>query len=97
MNSAGSYVVEAYYPVPKVERLCFDATESFHHPGRYINHVARRGNVRLSRPLYIWGKWRIGFLAIRDISAGEDSSTNTWIETASSSGSRKEGWSMVGS
>ena len=72
MNSAGSYVVETFYPIPKVGRLCFDATERFHHPGRYINHVARGGNVRLSRPFFIREKWRIGFLAIRDINAGEE-------------------------
>ena len=45
MNSAGSYVVEPYYAVLKVGRLCFDATERFHHPGRYINGIALGGNV----------------------------------------------------
>ena len=72
LNTAGSYVIETYYSVPKVGRLCFDATERFHHPGRYINHVARGGNVRLSCPFFIRGKWRIGFLALRNISAGEE-------------------------
>ena len=69
MNSAGSYVVETYYPVLKVERLCFDVTERFHHPGRY---VARGGNIRLSCSIFIRGKWRIGFLAIRHINVGEE-------------------------
>ena len=45
MNSAGSYIVEPYYAVPKVGRLCFDATERFHHLGWYINGVARGGNA----------------------------------------------------
>ena len=26
MNSAGSYVVETYYPVPKVGKLCFEVS-----------------------------------------------------------------------
>ena len=69
MNSAGSHVLE---PVPKVGRLCFDATERFHHPGWYINHIARGGNVRLNRPFFIRGKWHIGFLAIRHINVGEE-------------------------
>ena len=71
-NDAGSYTVETYYAVPKVGRLCFDATERYHHPGRYISHVSRGGNLRLSCPFFIPGKWRIGFLAIRDISVGEE-------------------------
>ena len=71
-NDSGSYTVETYYAVPNVGRLCFDATERYHHPGRYINHVSRGGNLRLSRPFFIRGKWRIGFLAIRDISVGDE-------------------------
>ena len=71
-NDSGSYTVETYYAVPHVGRLCFDATERYNHPGRYINHVSRGGNLRLIRPFFIRGKWRIGFLAIRDISVGDE-------------------------
>lgn len=73
LNSAGSYVVETAYRVPEGGgRLMFDATERYHHPGRYINHVARGGNLKLMGPFYIREKWRIGFLSIRDIKAGEE-------------------------
>ena len=37
-----------------------------------LYHVSRGGNLRLSRPFFIRGKWRIGFLAIRDISVGDE-------------------------
>ena len=71
-NDGGCYVVETFYSIPKIGKLCFDATERFHHPGRYINHVGRGGNLRFSRPFLIRGKWRIGFIAIRDIRIGEE-------------------------
>ena len=45
-NDAGSYVVETFYSILKVGKLCFDATEHFHHPGRYMNYVGRDGNLR---------------------------------------------------
>ena len=73
LNSAGSYTVETAYPVPGAGgRLMFDATERFHHAGRYINHVPRGGNLKLMGPYYIRGKWRVGFIAIRDIEEGEE-------------------------
>ena len=73
LNNAGSYVIETAYRVPEGGgQLMFDATERYHHPGRYINHVARGGNLKLMGPFYIREKWRIGFLAIRGIKAGEE-------------------------
>jgi len=71
-NDAASYVVETTYSIPGHQRLCFDATERYHHPGRYINHVARGPNIKLKGPYYIRKKWRIGFIAIRDIREGEE-------------------------
>ena len=71
-NSLGSYIVETKHAVSGFGHLCFDATERFHHPGRYINHVAKGPNVRLTRPFEQRGKVRIGFLALRDIPEGEE-------------------------
>ena len=64
--------VETKYPAPGLGRLCFNATERLHHPGRYINHVAQKPNIKLTRPFEVHGKPRIGFLAFRDIPAGEE-------------------------
>lgn len=50
-------------------RLMFDATEQFHHAGRYTNHVG--GNLKLMGPYYIREKWRVRFIAIRVI-VGEE-------------------------
>ena len=72
LNSLGCYIVETKHSVPGFGHLCFDATERFHHPGRYINHVSKGPNSRLTRPFEVRGKVRIGFLALRDIPEGEE-------------------------
>ena len=71
-NGLGCYIVETQHSVPGFGHLCFDATERFHHPGRYINHVAKGPNARLTRPFEVRGKVRIGFLALTDIPEGEE-------------------------
>ena len=71
-NGLGCYIVETQHAVPGFGHLCFDASERFHHPGRYVNHVAKGPNVRLTRPYEVRGKVRIGFLALRDIPKGEE-------------------------
>ena len=71
-NGRGCYIVETKHSVPGFGQLCFDATERFHHLGRYINHVPKGPNARLTRPFEVRGKVRIGFLALRDIPEGED-------------------------
>ena len=40
-NSLGCFIIETKHAVPGFCHLCFDASERFHHPGRYINHVAK--------------------------------------------------------
>lgn len=47
--------------------------------GRYINHAAGgeagiggQANCRPHRPLFVRGKWRVGFISTRDIKAGEE-------------------------
>ena len=71
-NGLGCYIVETKHSVPGFGQLCFDATERFHHPGRYINHVPKGPNARLTRPFEVRGKVRNGFLALRDIPEGEE-------------------------
>ena len=72
-NTRGMYIMETAFKVdPASGRLCFDATNRLHHPGRYINHVTRGLNLKPSSPQYIRGKWRVGFLALRDIDDGEE-------------------------
>ena len=71
-NGFGCYIIETQHAVPGFGHLCFDASERFHHPGRYINHVAKGPNVCLTRPFEVRGKVRIGFLALRDIPEGEE-------------------------
>ena len=70
-NGEGSYIIESTFSIASEGRICFDATRKFTQIGRYINH-AQRPNAKLTRPFKIRGKWRIGFLAIRDIGVGEE-------------------------
>ena len=71
-NGLGCFIIETQHAVPGFGHLCFDASERFHHPGRYINHVAKGPNLRLTRPFEVRSKVRIGFLALRDIPKGEE-------------------------
>ena len=70
-NGEGSYIIDSSYPIPNEGHLCFDATRKFEQLGRYMNH-AQRANARLSRPFKVRGKWRVGFLACRDIGVGDE-------------------------
>lgn len=67
----GSYIVESQYPIPGVGKLCWDATYYYHQLGRYLNH-AQQANAEITRPFFARGKWRIGFVAIRNIAMGEE-------------------------
>ena len=73
VNGEGSYVFTTASVVSKVNaRLCFDATRRFRHPGRYINHAARGVNLKPCGPVFVKEKWRMGFIALRDIPRGEE-------------------------
>ena len=60
LNNEASCTIEA-----KVQgkKMFFDATRHMDQFGRYINHVARGCNVQPHPPLFVCGKWRIGFYA----------------------------------
>ena len=68
LNGEGCYLLETCYK-PK---LVFDATRCFDQIGRYINHSSSGGNCCYWRPLYVRGKYRVGFVATRHIRAGEE-------------------------
>ena len=70
-NNEGCYVVTSYHPVGGKTRLCWDATRYFHQYGRYLNH-ALHPNAILTCPLFVRGKWRIGFLAAKKINPGDE-------------------------
>ena len=71
LNGEGSYIVESTYAIPGVGRLCWDATRRLHQIGRYLNH-AQCPNAELTRPFFVREKWRIGFMAVRDIMPGDE-------------------------
>ena len=72
-NARVMYTMQTAFEVkPGSGRLCFDATDRFHHPGRYINHVAKRANLKPVKPVFVREKWRVGFFSLRDIEIGEE-------------------------
>lgn len=54
------------------ECVCFDATRNFYSFGRLLNQGSRTANIKMHTSLLIWGKWRVGFYALRDIEEGEE-------------------------
>lgn len=39
---------------------------------RYINHGIKEANLKPHPPVFVSGKYRVGFLATKDIKAGEE-------------------------
>ena len=70
-NNEGVYVVESSHPVGGGTRLCWDATRCLHQTGRYLNH-AQQANAGLTSPVFIRKKWRIGFVACKEIREGDE-------------------------
>ena len=70
-NGEGSYIIASKHPVGGETRLCWDATRYFDQLGRYINH-GKNFNATTTAPRFARGKWRIGFVAVRDIKVGEE-------------------------
>ena len=64
-------IVTSYHPVGGKTRLCWDATRYFHQYGRYLNH-AFHPNAILTSPLFVRGKWWIGYLAAKNINPGDE-------------------------
>ena len=70
-NEEGCYIITSKHPVGYLTKLCWNATRHFHQIGRSINH-AQNPNALLTQPLHVRGKWRVGFLAARDINVGDE-------------------------
>ena len=64
-------IVERSYAILGQGCMCWDATSRYNQIGRYLIHVQKL-NTKLSRPYHVWGKWRIEFVAVRDIEAGDE-------------------------
>lgn len=69
-NDEGCYTMEVQLPDNK-GWLCLDATRNIDSWGRYINHSSRP-NLKKNPPLMVNKKWRVAFLALRDIEEGEE-------------------------
>ena len=67
-NEEGSYLLETQVG----KKLVFDAMRAYDQFGRYLNHASSGGNARYWRPLFVRGKWRVGFVAVRDIQKGDE-------------------------
>ena len=68
----GCYCLDAQY---EGTTYTFDATATINDPGRFINHGSKNVNLQLMKPIPIGEgpkrRLRIGFVAKREISAGE--------------------------
>lgn len=69
-NREGCYILDVQLPDGR-GWWCLDATRNMHCWGRYINHSATP-NLKMWRPMMIRKKWRVGFIALRDIPKGEE-------------------------
>jgi len=67
-NGEGSYILEGQTPKGWV---CLDATRRMGSVGHLLNH-SPNPNLKPVQPLHIRGKWRVGFLAVRDIKVAEE-------------------------
>ena len=53
--------------------MCLDATRKIGTVGRLFNHApSGRATLQPHKPLFVRGKWRVGFLAARNILPGEE-------------------------
>lgn len=71
-SGEGDYICEVRTGRGDSKWMCFDATRCYHQYGRYANHASKGCNIKPSAPVFVRKNFRIGFLAIRDIKAGEE-------------------------
>ena len=67
-NNEGCYLLRGKI---KEKNMWFDATRKFDQYGRYINHSTDH-NIKPIPPVFVHEKWRIGFLATKDIKPEEE-------------------------
>lgn len=69
-NGEGCYILDIQ---TRDGWLCIDATRSLSSPGRLLNHATKAmATLTPYKPLFLNGKWRVGFTASRDLVAGEE-------------------------
>ena len=68
LNGEGSYILEVQ---TNNGWWCLDATRALGTVGRLINH-STQPNLKPFRPLFVRGKWRAGFIALRAIKPEEE-------------------------
>ena len=69
-NGEGCYIIDVQTSKGWV---CFDATRNFLSPARLMNHSPKgKATVTPFKPLLIGGRWRLGFIATRDLQPGQE-------------------------
>ena len=69
-NGEGCYVLDV---LTRDGWMCLDATRSFSSVGRLLNHAARpAATLTPYKPLLVGGKWRVGFVAARELMPGDE-------------------------
>lgn len=63
--------MESALAVPNEGYHCFVGMRKYHQFGRYLNH-AHSPNATMTALCKVREKWRIGFLAVRDIKIGDE-------------------------
>ena len=70
VNGEGCYILDAQ---TQDGWICVDATRCYSSIGRLLNHASKAlATLTPYKPLLVGGKWRVGFVASRDIEAGEE-------------------------
>ena len=69
-NEEGCYIIDVH---TRDGWVCLDATRSFSAIGRLLNHAPRAvATLTPYKPLFVGGKWRVGFTASRQLHPGEE-------------------------
>ena len=69
-NGEGCYILDT---LTRDGWVCLDATRRLSSAGRLLNHAPKSvATLTPFKPLFVRGKWRVGFVATRDLSPGEE-------------------------
>ena len=69
-NDEGCYLLDV---LTRDGWVCLDATRCFSSMGRLLNHAPKTvATLTPHKPLFVGGKWKVGFVASRDLLPGEE-------------------------
>lgn len=72
INEEGCFTLECQLPYG-LGWICLDPTRNPNCWARYFNHAhPTEANMKLFRPLMVRQKWRVGFIASKEISKGDE-------------------------